>query len=71
MLSQHSDTRASRSCLITHLLSTLRGAEGTPNPDVDSVDTYRVKLRGISGDTAFRLRAITPRPPSAARRPPV
>lgn len=61
-LSQHKDAKANRDYLITHSVTTVGGAEGTPNPDADTVDTYRVDIAGIPGDTAFRLKRITPRP---------
>jgi type VI secretion system secreted protein VgrG len=61
-LSSHPDPKANRDYLITHAVTVVGGAEGTPNPDADHVDTYRVDLKGIPGDTAFRLQRLTRRP---------
>ena len=61
-LSRHSDPKANRDYLITHSVSKVGGAEGTPNPDAESIDTYRVDVKGVPGDTAFRLQRTTPRP---------
>jgi type VI secretion system secreted protein VgrG len=61
-LSQHNDPKANRDYLITHSVTTIGGAEGTPNPNAETVDTYRVDIKAIPGDTAFRLQRKTPRP---------
>lgn len=61
-LTDHTDKDANREYLITRSVTSIGGAEGTPNPEVDSIDTYRVEIRGIPGDTNFRLQRRTPRP---------
>lgn len=61
-LTEHLDTPMNREYLITHAVVTVGGAEGTPNPDADNVDTYRVELKGIPSDKSFRLRRRTRRP---------
>ena len=61
-LSRHKNAKANRDYLVTRSVTTVGGAEGTPNPDADTIDTYRVDIQCIPGDTAFRLKRITPRP---------
>lgn len=61
-LTQHLDSAVNREYLITHSVTIVMGAEGTPNPEADSVDTYRVQLKGIPSDKSFRLRRRTRRP---------
>lgn len=61
-LSQHPEAGLNREYLVTRSKTVMGGAEGTPNPDADTVDTYRVELHGIPGDVHFRLPRHTPRP---------
>ena len=61
-MSEHPDQSNNRDYLITHSTTTVGGAEGTPNPDSDHVDTHRAEIKAIPGDTAFRLQRTTPRP---------
>ncbi len=48
--------------LITRSITTVSGAEGTPNPEAKNVDTYHVDLKGIPADKSFRLTQRTLRP---------
>ncbi len=61
-LSGHPDNAVNRSHLIVHSTVTVGSAEGTPNPQAETIDTYRIEMRCIPGDTAFRLQRKTPRP---------
>ncbi len=61
-LSNYPDRPVNREYLIIQSKTTISSAEGTPNPHADSVDTYRVQLHSIPGDTPFRLQQQTPRP---------
>lgn len=61
-LSGHPDNAANTDYLIIKSITTLGSAEGTPQRDADYMDTYRVDLQAIPGDTAFRLEQVTPRP---------
>ena len=56
------DRPVAREFLIISAVTTVGEAEGTPNPDAATLDTYRVTFRSIPGDTAFRLLRATPRP---------
>ena len=49
------DRPVTKEYLVIRSVTTITGAEGTPNPNADSVDTYRVQLHSIPADTAFRL----------------
>lgn len=61
-LSDYPDSAANRAYLIVRSVITLGGAEGTPHPDAESVDTYRVELTSIADTVPFRLMPRTPRP---------
>ena len=61
-LSNYPDRAVNREYLIIHSVTTVGAAEGNPNPDAQTVDTYRVGIQSIPGDTAFRLLRLTPRP---------
>ncbi len=62
-MSDHPNSDENREYLLTHSLFTVGGIEATTNPDqAKGIDTYRVEIHAIPGDTAFRLRRSTPRP---------
>ena len=61
-LKDYTDKAVNRDYLIFHSMTTLTAAEGTPTPDAESVDTYRVQVKCIAGDVPFRLERRTPRP---------
>ena len=61
-LKNYPDRPVNREYLVVHSVTTITSAEGTPNPKADSVDTYRVTLRSIPGDAAYRLDRYTPTP---------
>ena len=55
-------TEQKKEYLIVSTAISIGGAEGTPSEDAETLDTYRVTLRSIPGDTPFRLTRATPRP---------
>ncbi len=61
-LSDYPDRAVNREYLIISAITSIGEAEGTLNPDAASADTYRVSMRSIPGDTAYRLLRQTPRP---------
>ena len=61
-LSRHDKPEVNREYLVIRSVTTMGSAEGTPNPDIVNVDTYRVDVTAIPGNTAFRLQRRTARP---------
>ena len=61
-LNDEKATPAKRDFLIIHSVTTVQGTEGNPNPNFENVDSYRVDLRCIPADTAFRMQRVTARP---------
>ncbi len=61
-LINHPDNSANQAYLLIKTVTTLGSAEGTPKPDSEMMDTYRVVVQCIPGDTPFRLEQTTPRP---------
>jgi type VI secretion system secreted protein VgrG len=56
------DTPETKTYLIISTAISIGAAEGTPSQDAETLDTYRVTLHCIPGDTHFRLLRATPRP---------
>lgn len=61
-LTNHPDKDTNQEYLLIRSVTTLGSAEGTARQDADAMDTYRVEVEAIPGDTPFRLEQVTPRP---------
>jgi type VI secretion system secreted protein VgrG len=61
-LTDHPDKSFNREYLIIRSTTTVGGVEGTPNPEANSADSYRVQIESIPADRPFRLHQHTPRP---------
>jgi type VI secretion system secreted protein VgrG len=61
-LEDHPDKTYNCEYLIMRSTTTVGGIEGTPNPEANSADSYRVQIDCIPADRPFRLHQHAPRP---------
>ena len=61
-MSEHPNPPFNREYLIVKSVVTVAGVEGTPNPNAETLDTYRVSFHCLASSKPFRLERKTPRP---------
>ncbi len=61
-MKDHPNQPLNRDYLAIRSSTSVGGIEGTPNPNAETLDTYRVQVHCIPADKPFRLERRTPRP---------